>query len=248
MTKSGADSARRAIDVLFAFEHEPVSTVRAISERAGLPLPTTHRYVALLREMGLVEEARHGGYRLTMRVAALGYAARKATSLLDVVQPHMQAFSDETHETILLIQPVAGLPVCTHRIEARQRLRLSFEIGQHLPALRGASARLLLADFDEPARHEYVRDALARGELPPVDGVEQFLADVTKVATQGWAVSSEEINEGVWSAAASIRREGRPVGTLSAPCPAFRIDDEKASMIIESIRRTADRINSALGS
>lgn len=248
MTKPGADSARRAIEVLFAFEHKPVSTVREVSERTGLPLPTAHRYVALLREMGLVEEARHGGYRLTMRVAALGYAAREATSLIDVVQPHMQAFSDETQETILLIQPVAGRPVCTHRIEARQRLRLSFEIGQHLPALRGASARLLLAGFDEPERRDYVRDALARGEQPPVESVEQFLADVAKVAADGWTASSEEIDEGVWSAAASIRSEGKPVGTLSAPCPAFRIDDEKAAVITAAVRRTADRINSALGS
>ncbi|MFD4401764.1 IclR family transcriptional regulator C-terminal domain-containing protein [Nocardia sp. NPDC058499] len=112
--------------------------------------------------------------------------------------------------------------------------------------MRGTSAWLLLEGFDETARREYLRDA--RGERPLVEGVEQFLADVGEVAADGWAASSEEIDEGVWSAAASIRSEGQPVGTLSAPCPAFRIDDEKAAVIIESVRRTADRINSALGS
>jgi DNA-binding IclR family transcriptional regulator len=248
VTKAGADSARRAIDLLFAFERKPMATVRELSEHVGVPLPSAHRYVAMLKEMGLIEESRHGQYRLTMRVAALGQAARRATSVIDVAQPHMQALSDETHETILLIQPIAGLPVCTHRIEAQQRLRLSFEVGQHLPALRGASPRLLLAGFPEEDRRKYVEDALERGEQPPRSGVEEFLAEVQRDAERGWAVSSAEIDEGVWSAAATIRSEGKPIGTLSAPCPAVRINDDKAGMIIESVRRTAGEISAALGS
>src|SRR3954469_15952919 len=107
-TKAGADSARRALDLLFAFEWKPVATVRELSESLAMPLPTAHRYVAMLREMGLVEEARHGKYRLTMRVASLAQAARRATTLIDVVQPFMQALSEETEETVLLVQPVAG--------------------------------------------------------------------------------------------------------------------------------------------
>ncbi|MFD1211062.1 IclR family transcriptional regulator [Arthrobacter sp. GCM10027362] len=247
-TKAGADSARRALDLLFAFERKPVATVRELSESVAMPLPSAHRYVAMLREMGLIEEARHGQYRLTMRVAALGQAARRATSLIDVLQPFMQALSEETNETVLLIQPVAGLPVCAHRVEAEQRLRLSFEIGQHLPPLRGASAHLLLAALPEGDRRKYVEEALARGDLPPVSGVEDFLAEVRQDAERGWAVSTEEIDEGVWSAAAVIRSEGRIIGTLSVPCPTFRLNDEKSRRIIESVRHTANRISAALGS
>lgn len=248
MAKTGPDSARRAIEMLFAFEQKPVSTVRELSESLAMPAPSTHRYVALLREMGLIDEAQPGHYRLTMRVAALGQAARRATSLIDVAQPFMQALSDRTGETVLLIQPVAGLPVCTHRVEAQQRLRLSFEIGQNLPPLRGASAHLLLAALPDGDRRKYVDDALARGDLAPVSGIDDFLAEVQRDAERGWAVSSEEIDEGVWSAASMLRSGGRFLGTLSVPCPTFRVNEEKASMIIHSVRQTANEITKALGS
>lgn len=247
-TKAGADSARRVLDLLFAFENKPVATVRELSENTEMPLPTAHRYVAMLRDMGLVEEARHGQYRLTMRVASLAQAARRGTTLIDVVQPFMQALSEETQETVLLVQPVAGLPVCTHRVEAQRRLRLSFEVGQHMPPLRGASPRLLLAGYPEAERRKYVKEALARGEQPPSMDVEEFLATVRRDAERGWAISSEEIDEGVWTAAAVIRSEGKPVGTLSAPCPIFRIDDDRANLILEAVRRTAGQISAALGS
>lgn len=247
-TKSGAESARRAIDLLFAFERNPVATVKELSESLAMPLPSAHRYVAMLRDMGLLEEARQGYYRLTMRVVALGQAARRATSLIDVVQPFMQALSEETGETVLLVQPVAGLPVCTHRIEAQHRLRLSFEIGQYLPPLRGASAHLLLAALSEEERRTYVEEALTQGNRPPVSGREEFLAEVQRDAKRGWAVSSEEIDEGVWSAAAAIRSEDRFVGTLSVPCPTFRVSDEKSDQIIESVKRAASQISMALGS
>ena len=113
-------------------------------------------------------------------------------------------------------QPVAGLPVCTHRVEAQQRLRLSFEIGQYLPPLRGASAHLLLVALPAEGRRKYVQEALIRGDRPPLAGVEEFLAEVQRDSERGWAVSSAEIDEGVWSAAAIIRSEGKFIITVGA--------------------------------
>lgn len=246
--KTGADSARRAIDLLFAFESLPVATVRDLADRLGIPLPSAHRYVAMLRDMGVIEEAEHGRYRLTMRIAALGQAARRATSLIDALQPFMRELAEQTNETVLLVQPIAGLPVCTHRIEAPGRLRLSFEVGQYLPPLRGASAHLLVAALPDEERRRYVDDALARGAVPPVHGVERFLAEVEEGAERGWTVSLEEIDEGVWSAAAMVRSAGEFVGTFSMPCPSFRVTERNSAMLIESVRHAAAQASAALGS
>jgi DNA-binding IclR family transcriptional regulator len=248
VAKAGADSARRAIDMLFAFERSPLATVRELAELADMPVPSAHRYVAMLREMGLVEEAGRSQYRLTMRLVALSQTARRATTLIDVVQPFMQSLATETDETVILVQPIAGLPVCTHRIEAERRLRLSFEVGQYLPPLRGASAHLVMGAMAEEERLRYVEDAISRGERPPVSGVDGFLAEVRRDAERGWSVSREEIDEGVWSMAAAIRSEGKFIGSLSVPCPAFRMDEEKSEQIIASVRRAAREISETLGS
>jgi DNA-binding IclR family transcriptional regulator len=248
-SKAGADSGRRALDLLFAFsEQRPVATVRQLADQLEIPLPSVHRYVALLRDMGLVEEGVRGQYHLTMRVAALARAARRATPIVDIAEPFMRELSEQIEETVLLIRLVHELPVCIHRIEASRRLRLSFETGQHLPSLRGASVRLLIGSMPPSERENYVNKALASGALPPAAGRERFLRDVEQDNERGWAISNEEIDEGVWAAAAVITEDGQPVATLSAPCPAFRLDEEKRDAIVDQVRKIADRISAALSS
>ena len=244
--RSGAESGRRALDLLFAFEDHPVATVRTLAEHIDIPAPSAHRYVAMLRDMGLIEEVDRGRYRLTMRVAALAQAARQATPLIDLVKPFMTSLADATQETVLLVQPVAGLMVCVQRLETRRRVRLSFEVGQHMPPLRGASAHLYVGSLPSTERRTYVEAMLARGEEPPVPGVEAFLAAAAASAERGWAVSSDEIDEGVWAAAAPLYDERRFVGTLSVPAPAFLVTPDRADAIVAECRGAAKAISDAL--
>jgi DNA-binding IclR family transcriptional regulator len=247
--KAGADSGRRALDLLFAFtEQRPVASVRDLAEALDIPVPSVHRYVALLRDMGLIEESSRGRYHLTMRVAALGRAARRAAPIVDIAEPAMRALSEKIGESVLLMRLVHGLPVCIHRVESPSRFRLSFEPGQLLPPLRGASARLLLGGLGAGERADYVDQALSSGALPPVSGREGFLAEVERDVARGWAISNQEIDEGVWAPAAAIREDGRTVAALSAPCPSFRVDDQRRKDILDLVRKTADEISEALGS
>ena len=246
--RAGADSGRRALDVLFAFtEQRPVASVRDLADELEIPTPSVHRYVALLRDMGLLEEASRGRYHLSMRVAALGRAARRAAPIVDTVEPHMRALSERIGESVLLMRMVQGAPVCIHRVESPSRFRLSFEPGQLLPALRGASARLLLGSLDRAEREGHVDRALAAGALPPVHGRDAFLEAVERDVDRGWAVSNEEIDEGVWAPAAAVYEDGRVVAAISAPCPAFRVDEQRRSEIIDLVRRAASEASDALG-
>jgi DNA-binding IclR family transcriptional regulator len=246
VSKAGAESGRRAVEMLFAFEQRHVASVRQLAEQLSLPLPSAHRYVALLRDMGLVEEGLRGQYRLTMRVVALGRAARRGAPLVNIAEPFMEELSQKTGETVLLNRLVQDLPVCIHRIESQRQLRLSFEPGQSLPPLRGASARLLLGSLAPHVRETQVDRILASGARPPIGGREAFLQELSRHADRSWATSQDEIDEGVWSAAAVITEGGRTVATLSAPCPIIRLDAEKRATISDLVRVTAERISRAL--
>lgn len=247
--RAGADSGRRALDVLFAFtEQRPVLSVRELAETLGIPVPSVHRYVSLLRDMGLLEEASRGRYHLSMRVAALGRAARRAAPIVDTIEPLMRELSERTGESVLLMRLVHGAPVCIHRIETPSRFRLSFEPGQLLPALRGASVRLLLGALAPDERRRYLDQALESGALSPVNGPEAFLDAVERDVARGWSVSNEEIDEGVWAAAAAVYEDGQVVAAISAPCPAFRVDEARRAEIIQMVRDTASAASDALGS
>jgi DNA-binding IclR family transcriptional regulator len=234
--------------MLFAFTRQrPVASVRELAHDLEIPVPSVHRYVALLRDMGLIEEGARGQYHLTMRVAELGRAAREATPLLSIAEPYMRELSTQLEETVMLVRLVHGLPVCVHRIETAHRFRLSFEIGQNLPPLRGASVRLLLGSLTATERQSYVDQALEAGARPPVVGREDFLAEVQRDAARGWAVSNEEIDQGVWAASAAVREGGHTVAALSVPCPAFRLDKADRETVIELAGKAAARISQALG-
>lgn len=247
--RAGADSGRRALDLLFAFtEQRPVLSVRELAETLVIPIPSVHRYVALLRDMGLLEESSRGRYHLSMRVAALGRAARRAAPIVDTVEPLMRALSEQIGESVLLMRLVHGAPVCIHRVETPSRFRLSFEPGQLLPALRGASVRLLLGSLDSEGRRRYLDEAMESGALPPVNGREAFLDDVERDVERGWSVSNEEIDQGVWAPAAAVYEDGRIVAAISAPCPAFRVGEARRTEIIELVRGAATAASDALGS
>lgn len=246
--RAGADSARRALDLLFAFtEQRPVASVRDLAEALDIPTPTVHRYVAMLRDMGLIEERSRGRYHLTMRVTALARAARQATPIVDTAEPYMRKLSDRIGESVLLNRLVHGQPVCIHSVDAATRFRLSFEPGQPLPPLRGASARLLLGGLNRDERERYVDRALQSGARPPVSGRDGFLREVERDAERGWAVSNQEIDEGVWAPAAAVSSDGTVVAAVSAPCLAFRVDDGRRQELIELVRETAEAISLAIG-
>ncbi|MFI1291775.1 IclR family transcriptional regulator [Streptomyces sp. NPDC020792] len=244
---SGPDSARRALELLFAFtEDRPVASVRQLAEEIGVPVPSVHRYVALLRDMGLIEEGARGQYHLTMRVSALYRSARRATSIVDIAEPFMRELAEQIEETVVLIRLVNGLPVCIHRVEAPRPVRMSMEVGQQLPPLRGASVRLLLGDLPRAQRERYVDRALASGALPPLCGRDEFLRDAEKAASQGWATSNEEIREGSWTASAAIKQDDRTVAVLTTHCVAFLTDDEKRATIVELIQKDVSKISDSL--
>lgn len=246
--KTGADSGRRALQMLFAFtEQRPVASARELAADLGIPVPSVHRYVALLRDMGVLEEGARGQYHLTLRVAALNRAARAATPLVSIADPFMRDLSDRLGETVMMVRLVQDLPVCMHRVETTQRIKLSFEIGQHLPPLRGASVRLLLGGLSPAERKRYLDDALASGARPPEGGAEYFLDLVERDAKRGWAVSNQEIDDGVWAGCAAVRDDGQVVATLSVPCPAFRMDADRRESVIEEVTAAAGRLSEALG-
>ncbi|MBN9010881.1 MAG: helix-turn-helix domain-containing protein, partial [Rhizobiales bacterium] len=72
----GAASARKLLSVLLCFSIDrPFWTVPDLSRALDVSLSTMYRYVALLREVGLLEPVADNAYRLTGRIMGLARAA-----------------------------------------------------------------------------------------------------------------------------------------------------------------------------
>jgi DNA-binding IclR family transcriptional regulator len=238
----GSESARRALSLLMAFSPERHTlTARQLADATAIPLPSVYRYLAFLREAGLlVGDA--GSYHLSARLIPLAGAAEAAETLIDIADPVMRRLAAETTETVILVRLVARSAVCVHRVETTHRLRTSYEPGQALPLEHGASARLLLASMSPDARRAY---------LAPLAGDDPVTAarleeQIARAGRQGWTTSEEEIDEGVWAAAAAIRDSGGIIAALSVPSPLVRAPAAMQETLLGQVRAAAAEINKAL--
>jgi DNA-binding IclR family transcriptional regulator len=239
--RPGSQSARRVLRLLLAFdEGAHTHSARQLAAIAGLPLPTAHRYVALLRDEGLLVEAGPGTYRLSPRIFALARAAQAAEPLVSLADPIMRKLSAETGETVLLVEVLWDATVCAHRVESTQRLRLSYQPGHALSLTHGASAKVLLGGLPTQQRERHL------AEVEPARRL-RFRAEVEAAQRDGWATSEEEIDQGIWAAAAAVEDRRGVVAALSVPCPLPRARDEaRREAIVARVRAAAGELSEVL--
>jgi DNA-binding IclR family transcriptional regulator len=132
--------------------------------------------------------------------------------------------------------------VCVHRVQSAQRLRISFEPGQPLPLDRGASARLLLSGLPPELRREYLAPLAERN--PEAAG--RLEAKIAQTARQGYAVSEEEFEAGVWAVSAPVLQGKRMIAVITVPSPLVRASASQQEKLVNQVRDAAQALNDAL--
>jgi DNA-binding IclR family transcriptional regulator len=237
---SGAEGARRVLAVLQAFSPgRHTLTARELAESTAIPLPSMYRYIALLRDTGLLVGDDRGAYHLSPRLISLARAAEAAETLIEVADPVMRDLVDECGETVIFVRLIARVPVCVHRVESPHHLRATFEPGQPLPLLRGASGAILLAGLPDRQRREHLAP-LAQADPAAAVRLEEMVA---RVAARGWATSEEEIDRGVWAASAAVTDGRGTVAALTVPSPLVRAPAALQERLLGQVRSAAARLS-----
>lgn len=201
-----------------------------------------YRYIALLRETGLLVGDDHGAYHLSPRLISLARAAEAAESIIEIADPVMRNLVRECDETVILVRLIGRVPVCVHRVESVHHLRATFEPGQPLPLDRGASGRVLLAGLAPQARRDYLAP-LAQADPESAARLEQGAAEA---AERGWAVSEEEIDRGVWAASAAVTDGRSTIAALTVPSPLVRSPAALQERLLGQVRSAAREVSDLL--
>lgn len=238
----GVESPRKVLQMLLRYsEDQPTASIQELAAEVDVPISTAYRYVALLRELGLLEETEGARYSVAPRIMGVARAAQAVNNLASLARPLMQELAEETNETIMLVRMIAGAPVCVEKLESSRPVRLSVQPGQPLLLHAGASGKTLLAYQSEREREAFLE---ARCELDPsfAEHVGELRTELEQIAERGWAVSRGEIDEGIWACSAVIRRGDRALGTLSVAAPAYRIDEDDQAHILDRLRHASAEI------
>lgn len=243
---SGASSARKMLHVLFCFTADkPLWSVAELCRELDVSTSTMYRYVALLREVGLLDTANDNSYRISSRIQTLAAAAEQAgTPLETVALPVMTRIRDLIGETVLISRRNKSFVYCIDRVESEKPVRLQFDRGQPMSLHKGSMARLLLASMPLSEREGYLS-----GVLPGLSDKEAALLSeesLEAVRQAGYTQSFEEIDEGIWGAAASITLHGHSIAAIGVAAPMYRLDARMREVTITALRQGADEISRAL--
>ena len=207
----------KGLKVIEAFSAERTRlSIAEAAEATGLDRATTRRCLLTLSEGGYAD---YDGkfFTLTPRVLRLGTGCLAAMPLPRMVQPLLDALSQEIGESTSVSILDGGEIVYVARAAQRRVMSITLMPGSRLPAYCTSMGRVLLAALD-PAE---ARDILASHPHPArtektvtdIDALMDILADIR---TKGFAFIDQEVEVGLRSLAVPlVNARGATVAALN---------------------------------
>lgn len=217
---SPVTTSERVLHVLACIaRHGQAISARELVVQTRLPLSTIYRHLTALKKWGWVQEhARSGLYEPGPLAVQLAHGFDHHSCLMQQAREEMQQLLERSGESVGLLIYLHGQVICLDMLESPQALRCSFTRGSTGPTARGASAKALLASLP-PA----VLDAqLATQQLDDAS-VAELKQQLQEIARQGYAVSQDEVDIGVWGVSAPVMSgTAKAEATLSLMAPTSR--------------------------
>lgn len=242
---------QRTFAILEVFDEDrPEWSTSEIARSLGLPVPTVHRILTALRQLGYVNQDRHSKrFRLGSAALLLGSRARAVVDLRSVALDALRNLSRVLGETALLtgVSADRSSSICLERVESSQPLRLSVEPGRLLPLHAGASQKALLAFMPEDEVEHVVAGRLAKLCSSTLTDKRKLRQDLTLIRDRGFATSFEETNAGVWGVAVPVLSGGAVLCAVGIAGPTARLNEPVVRRAVRQTHAAASDIARALG-
>ncbi len=218
-------SIERAFSILeLMADQGGAATVSQLAASSGLPLPTIHRLVRTLVDIGYVAQEPSRQYVLAPRLVRLG---ESASGMLHVwARPELVKLVDQLGESANLAMLDGDQIVYVVQEQSRQSMRMFTEVGRRVLPHCTAVGKALMATM--PA--DEVRAILQRTGMPrytpnTITQLDDFTAALQKIAGQGYAIDEGEQEVGVRCVAVAVPNTPSRLA-LSVSGPATRMTEE----------------------
>lgn len=219
----------RAMAILSAFGQEDQGLPLAeLVRRTGLPKTTTHRLLAELVALRLLERDADGRHRLGSRLFELGMHASVERRLLEVAMPFLQDLYGRTQETVHLGILEGHEVVYVAKLGGHRQARSPSRIGGRMPLHCTAIGKVLLAHSGTDLLERVVAGGLERRTPHTITAPGLLRRQLDEALRTGVAFEREESTLGlVCVAAAVLDRDDRPVAAISVTGPTPRFQPEQ---------------------
>jgi IclR family acetate operon transcriptional repressor len=241
---------RRAFSLLeFLAGEEGGLTLAELTRRSGYPKTTVFRILRALEKLGYVTSV---GDRPTFLVdGKMGglIAASRFRLLREAARAPLRKLSEEFKETVNLGTLSKGRVYLLEVIESAQYLRMGGTAGTYEPvhstALGKAMAAYLEAKELEQILKEHPLEAVTSRTIV---GRDEFLAELKRVAQQGYALDLEENVEGACCLAVALfEADNRVAGAISVSGPLARLGAATRREVIRALQEACRSVSRSLG-
>jgi DNA-binding IclR family transcriptional regulator len=224
----------------------PELTLSEIRAATGYPTSTVQRLVAnLVAEEFLDREGDR--VRIGVKFAYWAAPATRGLDELEIIKPVLEGLRDLTGETVALFRLEENVRVCVAMAETRHALRREMHVGKLLPLHAGSAGRVLLA-WNPDAEAAVLSSTLERLTEHTITDPDQLRSDVDQTRRDGYAITSDERDEGATGLAAPVFTSmGDLAGALSVSGPSLRVTAEKCQAWIEPLVAAAEQATRLIG-
>ncbi len=221
--------------------------VTELATRIGLGKSSVHRLLQALVELGYVRRDGDGGtYAASIRLWELGSAVLANLDLKRASQGWMDWLLDRTRETVHLSVLDGDEVVYVHKLDSPEPVRAYTQIGGRAPAHCVATGKALLA-WAGDAHLDAASRRLGTATPRTVTDATEFLREMERVRTLGYAVNRGEWRESVGGVAAPVRDPGgRVVAAIGVSGPIERLRPSSFKTLSVDVIRAAEGIGAAL--
>lgn len=247
---SRLSSVANSLRLLKVFTDEDYEIgISALARRLGLAKSTVHRLASTLIGADMLEQNPDSGrYRLGLALLELGALVRRKMDVSNEAKPYLRMLRETTGETVhLAILDHASVFYVT-KLESKQAIRMSSEVGARAPVHCTAEGKALLAFQPEEFVEQVIGYGL-QGRTPhTMTDPKAMRRDLAAIRARGYAIDNEESELGLRSVAAPIRSEsGAVIASLSIAGPAHRISKKALVSHAREVVKAANAISQRLG-
>jgi IclR family acetate operon transcriptional repressor len=241
----GVQSLQRAFDLL---EHlADVGGEASLSELAGLsglPMPTIHRLIRTLVDLGYVRQNTNRRYALGARLIRLGENASMQFGAW--ARPLLAELVEQVGETANLAVLERDEVVYVAQVPSKHSMRMFTEVGRRVLPHGTGVGKAMLAQLPP----EDVRELVSRTGMPAYTehtftDPDALVHELEKIAKQGYALDESEQELGVRCVAVAV--PGAPVpAAVSVSGPSGRLTEEAVAHIAPAVQRIAVELGNSL--
>jgi DNA-binding IclR family transcriptional regulator len=193
----------RTLDLLEALSRLGPASLAALAESAGCTRTAAFRLLRTLQGRGFtIQDEARGLWRLGARWSALGRAASEQGALAATAMPILAALGKATGENVYL-RVRDGMESETVAIyQTDPTIRMYSEVGKRGP-LHAGSSRILLAFAPEAVQTQLLAQRLNRYTPATRIDATWIAADLQRIRTRGYLITSDEVVAGAVGIAAT---------------------------------------------